>query len=296
MDSSFSFASAPVWSDFYAGVNPDQPLGPREPTLDGINLITWQSELVPVDTDIGITIYTYVAQDLDGSTIGDPETGTGGAAPGDFTQQLSVGFQFPFRDIEAGEILDCDILFAQARSDWTNAPEDPDDILSGSREDFIGTPDIQANLTRELGHAAGLTASQLVFPTLSAAEAIPQDVYQHRTLDFDDKLSLKMAYQEIGSTLGEGGIAGLVIDGDSVDNVFDDPPDETDFLGQIQNTPVFVGRPTNDPFTFPGYLEAGDFNSNEFNGDDIFAVNEVTSQPEKIRLFASVMNLSLIHI
>ncbi|MGI8906535.1 MAG: matrixin family metalloprotease [Candidatus Sumerlaeaceae bacterium] len=292
--SNFNWSSSVVPSDFWSGFEPTLPRGPELwADLDGFNLITFQDPLTVIEPPtedgaiLGINSIFFFNQDVDLSDINNLP---GFVASVYFTEFLSasLGIFITPEDIirlrltqqfySAGSIIDSDIIFNQNLF-YRIAPEDPpDDPAERERwngfNDFIPfITDIEAVCTHEMGHAAGLAHSQLSMPTM--APFYNEDIWHGRNLDFDDKLSIKMAYQPLFSRLGKGAITGRVLNGDAFDGVIDETFDIFDFITDIENTPVFIGRPTADEY---------------FGFDDISGVDEITSQVNRLRMFAVVHN------
>ena len=268
--SEFQWSENYFTSDAFAGQNPEYPFGPEGQALDGRNLIVFNPQYgIGVDGlgpgVLGVAVFTYFNRDLDLSNPnGLPpyaETIMGGVLIS--TGTLSFG-PLPWGKYHAGDIVDADIIFNNGFPGYEMPPD------NGNPADYLGSPDIQSTLLHEMGHAASLTHSQLLYPTMTPFVTPTTNPYGARKLDFDDRLSLRMTYKKLFSRLGKGAIAGRVYNGAAMDGV----PDETPIIAEILNTPVFVGRPTSDQYDLL---------------DDVYGVNEDTSLTQKIRLFASVL-------
>jgi len=161
------------------------------------------------------------------------------------------------RKYKAGEIIETDIALAQD-ADWHLFPEDEDDLLDQtgmSREQIRGMVDIQAVFTREIGHALGLTSSQLQRPVMSATYRTGNtyrtrtDPYEARELHLDDKVTLMKLYP--GSGYGNlPGISGEVRDGAT----FTPNSGDATVVPLIPDVPVFFGRPVpfNSVYVYDG--------------------------------------------
>ncbi len=261
-------------------LNPFQLSNPRAAGLDRVNLISFQEPVIDLggyDPDTGgvlaLAYTTYFNRDFDVDTSwnvpGNVFTNPDGTEVildlnGDGFNDIII----PNRDWDAGTIVDADVIFNVAILQFYQFPQDIDDLSEEQLRDAIGREDIQAILTHELGHTLGLAHAQLSASTM--APFLPENPYEARSLDFDDKISLKMNYSP-GDAFGAGVIEGRIINGASEDG------SGLTFLAEtIQNQPVFVGRVNNDGFTVD---------------DDVpVAIDDTTSVPAKMRLFVSVLN------
>jgi hypothetical protein len=277
--SGFDWSSTVIPSDQWAGFDPNFPQGPTQAALDRYNLITFQDPSVvlaatdPNFVPLAVTSIWYFNQDVDLSDINNlpPFAITGDLFDAIVTfgpQDLQlIRLQREF--YPAGSIIDTDIVFNQNLV-YQIGPDDPP---TGLDREFFQI-DVQAITTHEMGHAAGLAHSQLEKPTM--APVVGEDVWYNRNLDFDDKLSIKMAYHKLFDKLGKGAITGRVLNGDPFDGVFDSTgAGVSEFITDIENTPVFIGRPTDETL---------------INGDQLSGVDQTTSITNRIRFFAQVLN------
>ncbi|HEX2987218.1 MAG TPA: hypothetical protein VHS06_03500, partial [Chloroflexota bacterium] len=204
-----------------------------------------------------------------GSTLPD---GSGAVVQIDINQDNIFDLRLPAKFYPAGTIIEGDISMNQ-EIPWDLPPEDEGDIPEDQLPPNSNFPDIQGTVLHELGHVEGLAHCYMVEPTMSGTPILPStNPYDVRELDFDDKLALHLAYTSSPLTrLGKGGIQGRIINGDAADNVSSTPLP----IPEIENTPVWLGRPNDD---------------GSYNSDDVVGVDETTSFTHKIRLFAEVMN------
>ncbi len=275
--SNFQFSPQITYSDQFAGQNPERPLGPEGAEVDLHNVIFFNPKFGLGfdglgDGPLAVAVFSYFNRDIDLSdqTTFPPyiETGATGQEFTITSNTLAFG-PLPLGKYDAGDILDADIVFNNLVIQWVQ-PEAVDDLPPGERRsDYAFQFDVQAILLHEMGHCASLTHSQLIYPTM--APVIQEDPFLGRELDFDDRISLQMTYQKVFNRLGKGAIEGKIINGAAVDGI----PDPTPLVEEVMNTPVFVGRPTDDPYDL---------------ADDVFGTDETTSLTRKIRLASVVFN------
>lgn len=277
--SSFRFQESLIYSDFLTAQFP--PLGPQTGGLDRVNMITFQdaTNLLPAPTEAGallaLTSSWFFNQDVDLSDFGSlPSFAISGITIDggvqiDLDMDGLADLALPSQFYPAGTVIDSDIIFNQFIAQWALPPEDPSGLTPEQRQELVGALDIQSITEHELGHVIGLSHTPLVAPSMTPYMDQDTDPYDRRELDFDDKLSLAMAYEPVFSRLEKGAIAGSVINGDAEDGVapFSIP--------EIENVPIFVGRPIVSSYV---------------HGDDRIAVDEQTSLTQKIRLFAQIMS------
>lgn len=276
--SEFQWAPGAMYADWFAGTHPDYPFGPEGANLDLRNTISFNPESgLFADTGLppgvaGVAILHFFNRDVDLSNPGSlPPYAEAYTEGGVIISSGTLNFTpLPFGKYKAGDIIDTDIIMSNNIASWVLPEHDPDDLPSGeSRSDYFGAADVQAVLLHEMGHCASLAHSQLEYATMSPIAGF--DLWEDRKLDWDDRTSLKMTYKKLFNRLGKGAIAGRIIEGAAIDGVRDPSP----VREEVFNAPVFVGRPTNDPVTM---------------ADDVFATNEITSMPHKIRMFGVVFN------
>lgn len=277
--SSFEFAEYFTFADSYATLT--YPAGPSHAEFDGVNVISFDPQVgfgmdgFPIDpnggTVLAATVLTFFTDDVD---LTDPNVDPTWQqfAQGEFlTTGVLTDLRIPRAKYKAGSILDTDIIFNKLVG-WSQPEFDPDDLPSHeSREDYFGMPDVQGTLLHELGHAAGLDHAQLLMPTMTPIVGPSTDVWDMRKLDWDDRNAIQSAYKPLYSLLGKGAIEGRIFDG----RHFDGLTTTVAPFAEIMNTPVFIGRPTDDTYMLQ---------------DDIVAYNEVTSSTEHLRIFGSVIN------
>ncbi len=277
--SQFNFLQFPQFSDF-APYDPLKPFGPDTVDLDRINLLTFQDPNVILPAPgvgtgvLALTSSFYFNQDVD---LSDPSnippfvvSFSQQDALVDLNQDNIFDLRLPQKKYSAGTILDSDVVFNQFLANWELPPEDPGDLTPSERQQILGAFDIEGTALHELGHVAGLAHCFLQEPTMTGAP-LPADAdpYKIRDLDFDDRISLQMAYAQPFDRLGRGAIAGRVTNGDAVDNV--DPLPE---IREIELQSVYLGRPHENGIT---------------NADDVVGTDETTSFTRKIRLVSDVL-------
>ncbi len=213
-------------------------LGPFEAALDTRNLITFRDPNITVgDGILALPIYYFFEEDytidlnrnpneqvllatddiggdvvvgifLDGGLLG-------GLSELAFLLRGQVG-----ETIEAGELIESDIIIAGAFDGFNLYPEDPEDLPREDldRNDVIGTVDIQAVFTRAIGRSIGLADSHIYAATLSPFYILPGDVndefltdpYDVRELSVDDKSGMTRLYSDSKG----GGIRGSLVRGE----------------------------------------------------------------------------------
>ena len=280
--SDFLFREGVVFSDFAPNPDPFQPFGPQSVGLDRTNLISFQDPLLILPSPtadggiVGATILFYFNEPIDLTDERRFPPNVVSFTLADVTLTINAitldTLTIPRKDYSAGTIIDGDIVFNQLLSDWILAPENSSDLTPEQRESLLGANDIEAAVLHELGHMAGLAHSKLQLPVMAPAFSADADVYDRRDLNFDDAISIQMAYKPYFDRLGKGAIAGRVINGDAVDNV--NPPGAAFPIAEVELAPVFVGRPNND-----GWITA----------DDRIGSDQLTSFTNKIRLFGCVI-------
>lgn len=275
----FSFAEYITFTD--QAFSPQEAGFPQSIGLDMVNLVSFLDPVIalpppsPEGVVLAVTTFWFFNQDVDLSDIDNIPPFVLSFNTVDAQLDLDfdgiVDLTLPSNEFKAGTLIDSDIVFNQDLSDfWVLPPADPDAVTDAEREELLGAPDIEGIWTHELGHAAGLAhTTVLQAPTMTPFLTADVDPYDVRELDFDDKVSLKINYSGAFDRLGRGAIQGRIIDGDAVDGA---PPFP---VAEIENTPVFLGRPNDDNFTHP---------------DDVFAVDHTTSFTRKIRLVTEVLN------
>lgn len=281
VNADFKFAT-PIYSSF---ARTPQGLPPTVAGLDGINLVTFQDPDYPMPAPtvnsavLAVTSMWFFNTHID---LSDPNTipGTSISSLADNSLLVSlvtgdVAIRIQPGEYNAGTMLDADIIGNQELApNWLVVPDNPDDMTRIYRAGLAGIFDIQAVLTHELGHVAGLAhTTTLARPTMTPFVVPGYDPYQYRNLDFDDRLSLRLQYTDDPfSRMGYGAIMGRIINGDSMDNV---PPIP---VQAIENTPVFAARPHDTGLP-----------SNPDN-DETTAIDQTTSFTRNMMLFAEVLN------
>lgn len=276
----FEFMPGFRFQEEWAGQDFNRPMGPDRVEFDTRNVIFFSP---PVELTFGhdglgadvlaVCVLTFMTEDtVFGGSDANPPVDTGVIGfPGGWSPSDAINFPtIPAGEYKAGSIMDTDIVFNNLLFSWSAPSIDPDDLPGGETpQDHLGTLDIQAIMLHEMGHAAGLAHTQLFRSTMFPA--IHNEVYEMRKLDWDDQTSLKMAYKKLFNRLGKGAIEGQLYDGAAVDGV----PDPTPLEEEVMNQPVFIGRPTDDPYVLD---------------DDTSGTDQITSMPQRIRLFGSVMS------
>lgn len=289
----FEFEESIVPFSHDTPIYPNQTLFPGAAGLDGYNLITFQDlfslSIYGFNGDPGIVSATALVFkfwrdfELDsfinlpsGVLMAEPiDPWGGGVQPGDPPQlqlpQLLVDFNqdgfsdilIEARDYEAGETFEADVWFDPSLP-WVAWPQDPADLDAVStggtpitRRDTLGTADIQAILTHELGHALGITHSNLERATMyylvkqgyDDGFLFPTDIWEMRELDVDDEMVLGLVYPDSDGTRGT--IAGRVLDGRNFDGVRDD--ETSGVIDAILYGTVYLGREMTTG-TIPAYV------------------------------------------
>jgi len=271
--SDFEYAPTPRYSDFV--FDERFPLGPDRAQLDGYNLITFLNPNVDYseidDAGFATTTIFFFTKEVDFSE-GIPEdfleffisrNDDRGTFLLDLDEDDIPELEFERRVYPGGEILDADIIFNQAVP-FRLLPADEDNLPGGTTPDLIrGVLDIQALMTRELGHLMGGDSSQIptsiMYSEYAAnidtdGEPLPDDgsfrIGPYEARDLDKQTDARVTASILYPTGNASGISGTVYRGAGVDGFF-----EETFQGEVvQQIPVFAGRP------------AG-FNSGELPGD-----------------------------
>lgn len=282
----FQWIEFPSFADALGGdpLGPYGLFGPQAAGIDGANLVTWQEPviLLPAPTDqgaiIAVTVMTYFNQDVDLSdTTNLPDgfiTRMGTIELVDLTGNTLPGLNLQPIKYRAGTLIDVDIVWNQFLDIYHLPPENKDDLTPQQQAAALGIIDIQSTILHESGHALGVEHTNLIAPVMGTTVYPDTDPYATRELNFDDKLSIKMNYRPPFSQLGKGAISGTVINGDAVDNVFEDDNTGVEVGAGVFNASVFLGRPNDDGYT---------------HYDDRTGTDELTSLTHKIRLFAEVL-------
>ncbi|MBM3334555.1 matrixin family metalloprotease, partial [Candidatus Sumerlaeota bacterium] len=161
-----------------------------------------------------------------------PGGGIGQLVQIDFDMDGYPDVIIPAREYAAGETIEADMWFSQIQA-WRHWPQDPNDLATTfgatTRIDTLGTLDVQALVTHEMGHLMGLAHSDIEKATMyytingpyTAGFQFPTDVWEMRSLSLDDEISAALLYPK--SNASRGAIAGRVLDGRN----FDGQPDYT---------------------------------------------------------------------
>ncbi len=236
--------------------------GPFETAMDARNLISFRDTENPLgDGVIFEPVYYYFEEDYeinlsispnnqvdlgfddDGLVIGEFVETTPGQSDLAFLLRAAVGDD----EVEAGVLVETDIIMNGTLADWELYPQDPDDLAQQEllREEVLGTFDIQAALTKAVGRGIGLAESHLYNATLSLFYITDDDVndefltdpYKVRELALDDTSGTILLY---GEDMG-GAISGNLFLGAGI--VSEATPIITSNAVGLDNQPVFVGRP-----------------------------------------------------
>ncbi|MCX7766100.1 MAG: hypothetical protein N2246_05275, partial [Candidatus Sumerlaeia bacterium] len=243
----FEFMENAVFSDFLIGINPWYPFGPVGLALDRFNLITYQDPVVTFPAGvISLTSWFYFTQDFDATAQpGIPVDVINGLIMVniDIDGDGFIDVYLPRRKYKAGTIIDSDIVMNQFINDWRLAPENPPS--GADYADWLGVYDIESIMQHEMGHMVGVGHSYLYMASWTGrghrgpGSNYPTDPWAFRELDFDDKMTLGLAYPS-KAFKRTGGIAGEVLDGNSptVTGIGDPQVD-----APVVMAPVFVGVP-----------------------------------------------------
>ncbi|MBI5153837.1 hypothetical protein HZA57_01245, partial [Candidatus Poribacteria bacterium] len=281
--SDFEFTAGPLFSDELTVSDPQiaqfLPFGPKDVRLDRFNLITFNDpDIQPAEGVFYIPHVFYMTQDYDPEVdqlapqaiITELTTGDIGVALDD--REDVIEFVIPRRELAAGTILDTDMAMNGTLTDWNQYPEDPEDLpifLPGTEiSDTLGTPDVEAVVTRALGEMAGLGRSHMFTATMTNFYIQPGDAnaafltnpYEFRTLSLDDEISMGRNYPEAYSTAP--GVGGNLYNGSAFDfsNAGVLPENNAGLPQQI----IYAGQP--HPAGQPFNLDTVFFVNNRFGG------------------------------
>ena len=255
-----------IASNLHIQLNNPLGLRPREIAIDGFNLISFRSAVIPDAGLVSSSVMSYFTHDVDlhriqqgvpidviNVVINEVQAGGEALAVIDLDQNGVPELYIPFQKYKGGEIFDVDIVYNMPAiepflyawpEDIGDVPGPGEDVLGRDEASLAGSLDVQAILTYELGRARGIANSMLfdavMFPFWEPPDAaFPANPYKRRILAFDDELAVAAAD---GEDPGGGSIFGQVIEGSEIDG-FQDEDQGTD-VGvtdlYVTQAPVFL--------------------------------------------------------
>lgn len=250
--------------------------------LDGANLVVFRDTFFTItdSSTIAFAVIFFLERDISANELEDfVGLPTDDLANPDENIDVDVNddgvidLRIPIKNYIAGEIIETDIKFNEnpissiSDEDYYHAwPQDRGDVEDRDRPFVLGSLDIQAITTHELGHTAGVGHAFLLKPTMTgflvtAPDPSPTDPYDMRNLEYDDRLALSLLYPS-----GSGAeIRGSLLEGNSLAL-------EAGADAPVVHQPIYLGQPIGSaPYFFAPDVVSSD------NMGDIQLIAQVLS-------------------